>query len=155
MVVFFKQTPTRQEQIQRLTLKSHQKNNIGKLTLQWKWTISKDIPKAITVDNSHIENILNRQTVNLSDIQLTQSETNLLRKGLNICPTPPPPGKYDIDKDIDAFARRLTLKEYHTPENVEEIKDGPLNHRFLKNETKRSARRILDLQGNHTFICIY
>lgn len=103
--------------------------------LERKWTMSKDKPKAITLDNSHIENILNRRTVNLSDIQLTQWETNLLCKGLNFCPTPPPPGKYDIDKDIDAFARRLTLKEYHTTDNIEEMLQTALdtNHRFLKN----------------------
>ena len=84
--------------------------------------MSKDKPKVIARDNStQIENILNRRTVNLSDIQLTQSGTNLLRKGLNFCPTPLPPEKYDINKDIDAFARRLTLKEYHTPKNIEEI----------------------------------
>ena len=39
--------------------------------------------------------------------------------------TPLPPRKYDINKDIDAFARRLTLIEYHTPENREEIIDSP------------------------------
>lgn len=50
-----------------------------------------------------------------------QLETNKL----NFCSTPPPPGKYDINKDIDAFACRLTLEEYHTPENIEEIIDGP------------------------------
>jgi len=29
------------------------------------------------------------------------------------------------NKDIEAFARRLALKEYHTPENIEKIIDGP------------------------------
>ena len=65
--------PTCQEQIQRLTLKSHRKDNIGKLTLERKWTMNKDKPKAITLGNSHIEDILNRQTVNLSDIQFQRS----------------------------------------------------------------------------------
>lgn len=63
--------------------------------------------------------------VNLCNLQLTQSETNLLRKGLNFCPTPPPPRIQDINKDIDTFACRLTLREYHTPENIAEITDSP------------------------------
>lgn len=84
------------------------------------------------------EEILKRPIVNLSDIQLTQSETDLLQKGLNFCPTPPLPTIDHINKDIDALARRLSLREYHTPENIDEITDNPgyqptilekLNHR--------------------------
>ena len=30
-----------------------------------------------------------------------------------------------FNKDIDTFARRLTLREYHTPENIDEITDSP------------------------------
>ena len=109
-----------------MRLKPNRKDINGNLTLERKWTMSKVKPKEMTREKStQIENILNRRTVNLSGIQLTQSETNLLRKGLNFCPTPPPPGKYEISKDIDAFARRLTLKEYHTPENIEDVIDGP------------------------------
>ena len=47
------------------------------------------------------------------------------REGYFSAPRLFPPEKYDINKDIDAFACRLTLKEYHTPENIEEIIDGP------------------------------
>ena len=102
-----------------------------------------------------IENILNRRTVNLSDIQLTQSETNLLRKRLNFCPTPPPPGKYDISKDIDAFARRLTLKEYHTPENIEDVIDGPGYQPSILQKLNQKERKVYTRpQGNHTLIHI-
>ena len=81
---------------------------------------------------------MKKRIVNSSDIQLTQSETDLLQKGLNSCPTTPPPAADNINKDIDAFARRLSLREYHTPENIDEITDNPsyqptilekLNHR--------------------------
>ena len=41
------------------------------------------------------------------------------------CPTPSPSRIDDINKDIDKFARRLTLREYHTPENIDEITDSP------------------------------
>ena len=155
--------PTRQEQLQRLRLKSNRKDitvkdiNVnfpfnGKLTLERKWTMSKDKPKEITRDKStQIENILNRRTVNLSDIQLTQSETNLLRKGLNFCPTPPPPGKYDISKNIDAFARRLTLKEYHTPENIEDVIDGPGYQPSILPKLNQKEHKVYTRpQGNHT-----
>ena len=56
------------------------------------------------------EKILNTRIVNLSAIELTQSETNLLRRGLNFCPVPPPPKPEDLDAHIDAFARRINLK---------------------------------------------
>ena len=74
------------------------------------------------------EKILNTRIVNLSAIELTQSETNLLRRGLNFCPTPPPPKPEDLDKDIDAFARRINLKEYHAPENIDEIEQDSSHH---------------------------
>ena len=75
--------------------------------------------KTIPNKPRRIEKILGRRTVNLSNLQPTQSETNL-------CPTPPPPRIDDINKDIDTFARRLTLREYHTPENLDEITDSPV-----------------------------
>ena len=107
----------------------HRKTDIGT-------GMGNDKPKVITCDNStQIQNIL-------SDIQLTQSETNLLPRGLNFCPTPPPPAKHDINKDIDAFARRLTLKEYHTPENIEEIIDGPGYQPSILQKLNQKERKI-------------
>ena len=91
--------------------------------------------------------ILKRRIVNLSDIQLTQSETDLLQKGLNFCPTPRLPTTDYINKDIDTFARRLSLREYHTPENIDEITDNPsyqptilekLSHREQKTNCRPS-----------------
>ena len=73
------------------------------------------------INNLTKEKILNTRIVNLSAIELTQSETNLLRRGLNFCPTPPPPKPEDLDADIDAFARRINLKEYHASDNIDEI----------------------------------
>lgn len=71
------------------------------------------------------EEILRKRIVNLTTLELTQSETDLLRRGLNFCPTPPPPQPESINKDIDAFARRLNLKEYHTPDEIDEIEQQP------------------------------
>ena len=118
--------------------------------------MSKDQPKVITRDNStQIESILSRRTVNLSDIQLTQSETDLLRKGLNFCRTPPPPRKYDINKDIDAFARRLTLKEYHTPENIEEIIDGPGYQPSILQKLNQKERKIYTRPSREPYLNTY
>ena len=68
---------------------------------------------------------MKRRIVNLSSVQLSTSETNLLQKGLNFCPTPPPPSMEELDRDINAFARRLFLKEYHFPEDIEDLEDIP------------------------------
>ena len=82
-----------------------------------KWNTSmKGSKKTIPNKPRQIEKILDRRIVNLS---------NLLRKGLNFCPTPPPPRIEDINKDIDMFARRLTLRENHTSEKIDEITDSP------------------------------
>ena len=69
--------------------------------------------------------------MNLSSRTLTKSETDLLHKGLNFCSTPPPPRKEEINDDIDAFARRINLKEYHAPEDMEDIADGPTRQHRL------------------------
>ena len=96
---------------------------------------------------------MKRRIVNLSDIQLTQSEMDLLQKGLNFCPTPPPPTIDNINKDIDAFACRLSLREYHTPENIDEITDNlshqptileELNHREQKTYSRPSQEPYLN-----------
>ena len=58
-----------------------------------------------------------------------------------------------IYKDIDAFARRLSLREYHTPENIDEITDNPsyqptilekLNHREQKTYCRPSREPYLN-----------
>ena len=77
------------------------------------------------------EDILKRRIMNLSSRTLTKSETDLLHKGLNFCPTPPPPRKEEINDGIDAFARRLNLKEYHAPEDMEDIADNPTRQHRL------------------------
>ena len=134
--------PTQQIQIQRVDYKFRRNRFTGNQTLERKRTTNNGNFKITKRNGSHkTEEILKRRIVNVSDIQLTQSETDLLQEGLNFCPTPPPPTIDNINKDIDAFARRLSLKEYHTPENIDEITDNPgyqptilekLNHREQK-----------------------
>ena len=101
MAEFFRRTPTRQDKIQILRFEPHRNATYRNWILERKWTKSmKGSKKAIPNKPRQIENILDGRIVNLSNLQLTQSETNLLRKGLNFCPTPPPPRIDDINKDI-------------------------------------------------------
>ena len=59
----------------------------------------------------------------LSTLELTRSENDLLQRGLNFCPTPPPPKPESVNKDVDAFARRLNLREYHAPNEIDEMEN--------------------------------
>ncbi|KAJ8044002.1 hypothetical protein HOLleu_11336 [Holothuria leucospilota] len=49
---------------------------------------------------------------NVSDLTLTKTEESLLSKGLKFCPTPLALDKLSLQKDLDAFKRRLRLFEY-------------------------------------------
>ena len=146
--------PTQQIQIQRLNYKFRRNRFTDNQTLERKRTTTNGNCKITKRNGSYkTKEILKRRIVNLSDIQLTQSETDLLQKGLNFCPTPPPPTIDNINKDIDAFARRLSLREYHTPENIDEITDNPsyqptilekLNHREQKTYCRPSREPYLN-----------
>ena len=84
-------------------------------------TRNKPQQKEKTQIKEKVKAILEKRIVNLSLRTLTESETNLLRKGLNFCPTPPPPSREQLNKDNDAFGRRLSLKEYHAPDEIDDL----------------------------------
>ena len=88
------------------------------------------------------EKIHNTRIVNLSSIELTQSETDLLRRGLNFCPTPPPPKPEDLDADIDAFARRISLKEYHAPDDIDEVEQDWNYHFSVLEKLNKRDRQV-------------
>ena len=146
--------PTQQIQMQRPNHKFHRNIFTDNQTLEWKRTTTNGNCKITKRYGSYkTKEILKRRIVNLSDIQLTQSETDLLQKGMNFCPTPPPPTIDNINKDIDTFARRLSLREYHTPENIDEITNNPsyqptvlekLNHREQKTYCRPSREPYLN-----------
>lgn len=89
----------------------------------------------------------NRKDFGQTNSKSIQPPTYTVRNKLtkDFCPTPPPPRIEDINKDIDMFARRLTLGEYHTPENVDKITDSPgyqpsILHQLNRNERNTQYR---------------
>jgi hypothetical protein len=50
--------------------------------------------------------------VNLSSVDLSDTETKLLSKGLNFCPKPTAVNTIAVKQDLQAFSRRLRLKDY-------------------------------------------
>ena len=55
--------------------------------------------------------------INLSTVQLSESEIKLLSRGLSFVPTPKRISWTEIQADIDEFARRLCLKKYSHENN--------------------------------------
>ena len=106
-------------------------------------------------DNITKENILNTRIVNLSSIELTQSETNLLRRGLNFCPTPPPPKPDYLDAGIDAFARRINLKEYYAPEYIDEINQDSSYHSSVLEKLSKRDRQVYYRQSRESYLNSY
>ena len=88
------------------------------------------------------EKILSTRIINLSAIELTQSETNLQRRGLNFCPTPPLPKPENLDADIDVFAGRINLKEYHVPDNIDEIEQDSSYHYSVLEKLNKRERQV-------------
>ena len=73
--------------------------------------IQKNCKKPINKYRIQVNNFLNkRKVVNISGIKLTHSETSILSKGLNFCPTQTEMKKQDIYKNIDDFKRKISLK---------------------------------------------
>ena len=58
------------------------------------------------------------KVISLSSIPLTNSETNLLSKGLKFCPKPKI-NKEEILEDLEEFVRKITWKEHFTPEDID------------------------------------
>ncbi|XP_061187286.1 uncharacterized protein LOC133195460 [Saccostrea echinata] len=57
--------------------------------------------------------------LNRSSVPLSESETSLLSKGLNFCPTPHEVDEKQVREDTRAFFRRLRLKEHFSRKNSE------------------------------------
>ena len=67
--------------------------------------------KTFQINKSNQQNLC---VVNLSNRVLTQTEIDILEKGLKFCPTPGEPNMYEIHKDLRTFFRRMRLKAHFT-----------------------------------------
>ena len=63
--------------------------------------------------------------VNLSDHTITESQTSVLNKGLNFCPTPREPDMGEISSDFDKFFRILKLKNFFHKKSMETSPQTP------------------------------
>ncbi|XP_071136384.1 uncharacterized protein [Mytilus edulis] len=73
--------------------------------------------------------------VNLSSVALSETETKVLSKGLNFCPTP---GKIDsilLEDDLDKLARSFRIKEYFS-------KDTTTTFNNLSSEENEAVRLL-------------
>ena len=68
--------------------------------------------KGILAPGSSASSQLGRSVVNLSSITLTQSQLEVLEKGLTFCPTPNHMNIVQIWDDLEKFFRRLRLKKH-------------------------------------------
>ena len=70
--------------------------------------------------------------VNLSDIELTYTELQVLGKGFKFCPTPPMYDHGKIKESLDKFFRSASLKLFFEDNNetLENIDPGDLNEPF-------------------------
>ena len=66
--------------------------------------INKNCKSPIKKYRIYISEHLNKcKVVNISGIKLSQSETSILSKGLNFCPTPTEMNKSEVYRNIDDF----------------------------------------------------
>ena len=79
----------------------------------------------------------------------------MLRKGLNFCPTPAPPKPVDLNADIDAFARRINLKEYYAPDNIDEKEQDSSYHFSVLEKLNKRDRQVYYRQSREPYLNSY
>ena len=62
----------------------------------------------------------NSNVVNLSGVPLSETETNLLSRGLSFCSIPHHLNKTEIMDDLESFIRHLHLRKYFIDEEEED-----------------------------------
>ena len=62
--------------------------------------------------NTTFESYIGHTVINISNIDLTETQVRALEKGLTFCPTPEPPDKSQIWLDFKEFHRRLELTHH-------------------------------------------
>ncbi|KAK2555612.1 hypothetical protein P5673_022633 [Acropora cervicornis] len=143
--------PTSPRETYAEILKRHirEKVNPGNYDRQENWRFPRRVRRPRQERQQQYKDILKRRIVNLSSRTLTKSETNLLHKGLNFCPTPLPPRKEEIKGDNDAFSRlyRPSREPYLNTyvENIRQniIEELTKKRRFQRNNLNARERAAL------------
>ena len=75
----------------------------------------------------------NSIVVNLSRVPLSETESNLLSRGLSFCPTPRHLSKIEIIDDLESYFRCLCLREFFIDQDGEEEGDAETPFRLPSN----------------------
>ena len=69
--------------------------------------------------------------INVSNVQLSDSELSLLSKGLSFCPKPSHVDKFQLKEDISQFTRRVKLKDFFHDSDIttEHIEKDPFKQK--------------------------
>ena len=105
--------------------------------------------------------------INLSSFQLTPAMISLLSKGLNFCPTPGEPDRYELRRDLDKFHVSLRRKLFFDkrnfsaldtsssftflPDSQSDREEGPFDHRRFSNPSSWSPQGPFQLEAFSTF----
>ena len=78
--------------------------------------------------------------VNLSNYPLTNTERNVLSKGLGFCPTPGAPDIGNLIQDLDEFKRETRLQLFFSgnndnPSEDSNQSDAPFEHKSFRNKS--------------------
>lgn len=132
---------TIQQRVEKLKKKLNKRKR-QKLTklVQNKTQQRKRIFKRTQILPTPTQNHTPRTVVNLSEVNLSQGEINLLSRGLKFAPIPPRVNRFELKKDLEAFARRLRLKEFFYNSDEEEDEFNPNQHRFKEKSTWNPPR---------------
>ena len=74
-------------------------------------------PPGILPKGKCMDSLVGHTVINLSDLNLSESQVTALEKRLTFCPTPGPPNKAKIWMDFKEFHRRLCLKFHFYNDN--------------------------------------
>ena len=102
-------------------------NNMSKVIERWFCN------KAFKIDTS---NKRSRCVVNLSTRPLTETETNVLAKGLKFCPTPGEPDMYNIHQDLREFFRRMRLRAFFYDDSPTPPSQNTITNYFSQDNEK-------------------
>ncbi|XP_064633637.1 uncharacterized protein LOC135491594 [Lineus longissimus] len=86
------------------------------------------------------QNSYSEYVINLSDVTLTPSQTSLLSKGLNFCPTPGEPDFGELFKDLDKFHVSLRRRAFFHSDDPDSDPPTPGNVNSLEQKLELTSK---------------